>query len=108
MTAGTKLEILLDISEAIVHLHAHGIVHGDVACRNVLLNDDNQRKVVEYPHPQCSITLWHWYLISLTTMFVLLQLRPGDSFQCGQGRRAWKSKYRSADLVVRTATFDSA
>lgn len=42
------LEILLQISYAICHLHTHGVVHGDLKPENILINEQGQVKVIDF------------------------------------------------------------
>ncbi|EJD42751.1 hypothetical protein AURDEDRAFT_114961 [Auricularia subglabra TFB-10046 SS5] len=37
-TTQTKLQALLDVARALAHLHAHGMVHGEVKAENVIVN----------------------------------------------------------------------
>lgn len=42
------LEMVLDISYAICHLHTHGIIHRDLKLENILVTDEGQIKVIDF------------------------------------------------------------
>ncbi len=42
------LEIVLDISYALCHLHAHGIIHRDLKPENILISDNENVKVIDF------------------------------------------------------------
>ena len=44
----TALDVLLQTSYAVSHLHSHGVVHGDLKPENILLTDQNQVKVIDF------------------------------------------------------------
>lgn len=43
-----RLQWAFDLTDALQHLHAHGIVHGDISCRNLLIDSDNQIKLADF------------------------------------------------------------
>jgi len=43
-----SLEIVLDISYALCHLHAHGVIHRDLKPENILISDDDNVKVIDF------------------------------------------------------------
>jgi len=42
------LEVILEISYALCHLHTHGVVHGDLKPENILITDDGCVKVIDF------------------------------------------------------------
>ena len=45
-----KWKIILGVAKALAHLEKRSIIHRDVACRNVLLDNLMQPKLVSFPH----------------------------------------------------------
>jgi serine/threonine protein kinase len=45
LTLTVRVQMLLDIAEALQHLHSHNIVHGDVKSSNALLFENNRVKI---------------------------------------------------------------
>jgi eukaryotic-like serine/threonine-protein kinase len=43
-----SLEIILQISYAVCHLHCQGIVHGDLKPENILITDQGQVKIIDF------------------------------------------------------------
>ncbi len=43
-----SLEIILEISQALSHLHSHGIVHRDIKPDNILLSEEGGVKVIDF------------------------------------------------------------
>jgi serine/threonine protein kinase len=48
LTLTVRVQMLLDIAEALQHLHSHNIVHGDVKSSNALLFENNRIKLSDY------------------------------------------------------------
>ena len=48
LTVYEKIKICLQIAQALEYLHSKGIVHRDIACRNVLLDDDMNAKITDF------------------------------------------------------------
>jgi serine/threonine protein kinase len=48
LTVKRSLEIVLQISFALFHLHAHGVIHRDLKPENILLTDDGGVKVIDF------------------------------------------------------------
>jgi serine/threonine protein kinase len=46
--AKKALEILLQVSYALCHLHTHGIVHRDIKPENILITDSGEIKVIDF------------------------------------------------------------
>ncbi len=48
ISAKRALEILLQVSYALCHLHTHGIVHRDIKPDNILITDSGEIKVIDF------------------------------------------------------------
>jgi WD40 repeat protein len=48
LTIRQKLELFLKVADAIEYVHTTGIVHRDITCRNVLVNDRGEPKVLDF------------------------------------------------------------
>lgn len=48
MSLGRALEIVLQIAQALTHLHAHGIIHRDLKPENILLTSTGGIKVIDF------------------------------------------------------------
>lgn len=46
----TARKVISQMVGAIGHLHSHAIVHGDVKCDNVLLDDNFHAKLTDFEH----------------------------------------------------------
>lgn len=42
------LELILEISYALCHLHTHGVIHRDLKPENILINEEGQVKVIDF------------------------------------------------------------
>ena len=47
-TSQKALEIILQVSYAICHLHSHGIIHRDLKPENIIITDTGQIKVIDF------------------------------------------------------------
>ena len=47
-TPASQASMALDVARGLAHLHAHNVVHRDLAVRNLLLTFDNQIKVADF------------------------------------------------------------
>lgn len=48
MSLKKALEVLLDISYALCHLHAHGVIHRDLKPENILVSEMEEIKVIDF------------------------------------------------------------
>lgn len=45
---GIKLQILLDVSAGLIHIHSHGVIHRDLNAGNVLLTRELRAKIADF------------------------------------------------------------
>src|SRR5207247_8286690 len=46
--APETIDVALQLAEAIAHAHAHGIIHRDLKCANLMLTSDGRLKVLDF------------------------------------------------------------